>query len=65
MTIRKLRIVAVQVQPVLVWDDGETLSPAPAVTPLTVVETELPTLAEKILKSVADLEASSAVIPED
>lgn len=36
MTDRKLRISHVLIQPVLVWDDGEELSPGPALQQVQV-----------------------------
>lgn len=39
--MRRLRLLAVHVQPVLVWDDGTVLSPGPTVAQSAVVPAEL------------------------
>lgn len=65
MTERRLRLAYVAVQPVVVWDDGEQLTPGPEVTVLRLplgqarqMLDELPAqveaLAEQIRTSTAD-----------
>src|SRR5690606_34712773 len=53
---RRLRVAHVIVQPVLVWDDGETLSPAAPLQPATLTLPELDGLADTIRAEVAQLE---------
>lgn len=38
---KRLRVSQVLVQPVLVWDDGETLTPGPQVDPVTLSQADL------------------------
>lgn len=52
----RLRIAQINVQPVLVWDDGESLSPGPPCNPVPVAFADLPTLAEKLREQLAQLE---------
>lgn len=51
----RLRIAHLIVQPVLVWDDGEELTPGPAAQPLTVPLSQLPALADRLPAEVAAL----------
>lgn len=51
----RLRIAHLIVQPVLVWDDGEELSPGPAAQPLTVPLSQLAALADRLPVEVAAL----------
>jgi len=44
----KLRISHVIVQPVLVWDDGEELSPGPDINPIQVSVSQLGGLSETL-----------------
>lgn len=63
---RRLRIAHLIVQPVLVWDDGEELSPGPAAQPLTVPLSQLVVLAEQLPAEVAALAAKlAAKLAED
>lgn len=52
---KRLRISHVAVQPVLVWDDGEELSPGPQISPVTVPLSGLAGLAETLPVEVAAL----------
>lgn len=49
---RRLRVVHVVVQPVLVWDDGVELTPGPTVDAVTVPLSALPGLAGDIAAEV-------------
>lgn len=53
VTERRLRVSHVVVQPVLVWDDGEELSPGPTVEPLTMRISELAEFAANLPGQVA------------
>lgn len=53
----RFRIAHLIVQPVLVWDDGEELSPGPPLSPVTVPLSHLGVLAEMLPGQVADLAA--------
>lgn len=50
---RKLRVLHVNVQAVLVYDDGKELSPGPVMNPVQVKLSELGKLDEEIRESVA------------
>lgn len=52
----RLRVAHVIVQPVLVYDDGEELSPGPTMQPTQVRLSELAGLADEIRASVARAE---------
>lgn len=54
---RKLRISHILVQPVIVWDDGEELSPGPATQPTQVKPSDLATLLPHILAQLTQVEA--------
>lgn len=54
---RKLRISHILVQPVIVWDDGEELSPGPATQPTQVKPSDLATLLPHVLDQIAQAEA--------
>lgn len=56
---RRLRIAHLIVQPVLVWDDGDELTPGPAAKPLTVPLSQLTALADRLPGEVARLQAQS------
>lgn len=53
--MKKLRVLHVVVQPVLVWDDGEDLSPGPELSPVPVSPSQLASLAESIPDQVREL----------
>lgn len=56
MSDRKLRVAHVLVQPVLVWDDGEELTPfAPPPNATQVSLSELDGLADKIRAEIAQV----------
>lgn len=55
---RRLRIAHVVVQPVLVWDDGEELSPGPQANPRAVPLADLATLADTIRGELPAVQAS-------
>jgi hypothetical protein len=57
--VRRLRLLHVIAQPVLVWDDGQTLTPGPQVNVATVPATELAGLGERILAEIAQLAAQA------
>lgn len=62
MSDRKLRVAHVLVQPVLVWDDGEELTPfEPAPGPTQVALSALDGLAEKIRDEIAQVSAGQGV----
>lgn len=54
----KARVLHVIVQPVIVMDDGEELSPGPQVKPVIVKLSELPTIGAEILAAVAEMQPS-------
>lgn len=56
MTTPRLRISHVVAQPVLVWDDGEELTPGPSIEAITVPLSKLSMLAETLPAEVAALE---------
>jgi len=49
---RRLRIAAVIVTPVLMWDDGENLAPGPQAQPLQVSLADLDALADRLRAEV-------------
>lgn len=60
---RKLRIQSLTVQVALVWDDGDELTPGPALDPITVSLTQarsmldgLPAEVEKLAEQLEDVE---------
>lgn len=55
----RLRVAHVIIQPVLVYDDGEELSPGPVVNPSQVRLSELAGLADEIGASVARASTSA------
>lgn len=55
---RKLRVSHLTVQAVLTWDDGEELSPGPAVHPATVSVSGLASFLETLKAEMAKLEES-------
>lgn len=57
---RRLRVAHVLVQPVLVWDDGEELSPGPEAAAISVPLSQMPGLPARLL---ADLERAVAEQP--
>lgn len=54
---RRLRVAAVIVQPVLVWDDGEHLAPGPIAQPVQVGIQDLAAYPQRI---AAELQAVTA-----
>lgn len=62
---RRLRIAQVVVTPVLMWDDGEELTPGPSLQPITVPLSGLAGLAERLPGEVAQIEAQQADRPTD
>lgn len=52
MIEKKLRVLHVIVQPVLVYDDGNELYPGPAVQPVQIRLSELSSIEEEILNSL-------------
>lgn len=59
MKKKKLRISHVIIQPVLLWDDGDNLTPGPQAQPFSVALTDLGSLAEKLRAEVAVSEAQA------
>jgi hypothetical protein len=57
MTTPRLRISHVVAQPVLVWDDGEELTPGPPIEAITMPLSKLAALADTLPAEVAALEA--------
>lgn len=60
MTDRKLRVLHVLVQPVLVYDDGEELHPGPQTQPQMVSLRELAEMGDRVRAEVAAFEAQQA-----
>ncbi len=60
MTGRRLRISHLVVTPVLVWDDGEELTPGPDAHPKAVPLTGLAAMADLLRAEVAQLNAQAA-----
>jgi hypothetical protein len=54
---RRLRVLHVIVQPVLVWDDGEELEAGPQIAPASLPLPQLNALADRLRAEVAALEA--------
>jgi hypothetical protein len=54
---KKLRIANLVIQPVLVWDDGEELTPGPELGQVAVTLSKLGHFAENLPAEVASLEA--------
>lgn len=50
---RRLRVLHVLIQPVLVWDDGETLTPGPLADPTPLLLPDLDGAAARIAADVA------------
>ena len=62
---RRLRVAQVVVTPVLMWDDGDELTPGPALQPVTVPLSQLAGLAERLPAEVAQIEAQATETQED
>lgn len=60
MSAPRLRVSHVVVQPVLVWDDGEELSPGPQCQPIQVPLSALPELADHIRRDVSEQEKAAS-----
>lgn len=56
--MRRLRVTHVTVQPHLVWDDGDNLSPGPTTQPVDVALADLPGVPASILAQLAGVETS-------
>lgn len=54
---QRLRVSHVIIQPILVWDDGEELSPGPNAGPVQVPLSALAGMADQISKEIAEQEA--------
>lgn len=54
---RRLRVAHVLVQPVLVWDDGDELTPGPDAQPVQVPLSGLAGLADQLRDEIAAAEA--------
>ena len=57
---RRLRILHVVVQPVLVWDDGDTLEDGPAVDAIRATVASLPELAVRLPTEVEHIQGLTA-----
>jgi len=55
--LRRLRVQQLLVQPVLVWDDGEELTPAPGLQQISVPLSQLARLVQTLPAEVAALQA--------
>ena len=53
----KLRVSHVLVQPILIWDDGEELTPGPQAQPAQLPLSALAGLADQLRKEIAEQEA--------
>ncbi len=53
---RKLRLAHFLVQPVLVWDDGNELTPGPTIEPQTMTHAELRKLADGWVEQLREIE---------
>lgn len=61
---RQLRISHVVVKPVVVWDDGEELSPGPDIQPVSVPVSALAGLAERFPAELANIAAQADRQPD-
>lgn len=55
--MRRLRLVAVQLQLQMVLDDGENILPGPGVQPISVTSADWPNVVDIVAKGMADLQA--------
>lgn len=55
---RRLRIAHLIVQPVLVYDDGDELTPGPQAAPKPVALTDLSALADTLRAEIAEMNAT-------
>lgn len=62
--MRRLRVGQIAVQVVLVWDDGDELTPGPQVEPQTVTLAGLRRLCDTLPEQVAKIEAAAPDDPE-
>lgn len=60
---KRLRISHLIVRPVLVYDDGEELTPGPEVKDIHTSLSQLPALAETLLTELAKFESTEADEP--
>lgn len=58
---RRLRIGSVLIQPILVWDDGEELSPGPPIQETRVPLSEAKQILDLLPKQVEELAAQFTV----
>jgi len=65
MTDRKLRIQALTVHVVLVWDDGNELTPGPALDPIQVSLSQARTMLDGLPAEVARLAEQLATEAEE
>lgn len=61
---KRLRLLQVVVQPVLVWDDGEELTPGPQLDAVTVTGAGLTEFAAELPRQVVELEKKLAAESE-
>lgn len=64
MSTPRLRISNIIVQPVLVWDDGEELTPGPELNHISMPLSKIAALAETLSAEVSALEAHLLQEPE-
>lgn len=57
---RRLRVAQVIVQPVLMWDDGDELTPGPPVQQATLTLSQLADWLERVPAEIEALAAASA-----
>lgn len=62
--MRRLRLVAVQLQLQMVLDDGENILPGPGVQPISVTSADWPNVVDIVAKGMADLQAQVESAPE-
>ena len=60
---RRLRVAHVVVQPVLVWDDGEELTPGPGVQPLSLSLSAFPEFPQQLAEQLAEAENAASDDP--
>jgi hypothetical protein len=64
MADRRLRVLHVQVLPVLVWDDGEEITPGPETQPMVVPLAQLHTVPDAVRISMDQYLKQQAALEE-
>lgn len=62
--MRRLRVLHVIVQPVLVWDDGDTLTPGPSAQPLPLAVADLIDFPAELQAQVENLQDATPEPPD-